>query len=209
MDRQIASNILALFIIVAQSSRYHHISFLHDDLVKLGTKLISIFKDQRTRPSMRNKISHHQQFSVVYLASSEEGVLKFPDDEVLKFPDDEKLTMTDNRKAVHYPSNFSFITARVHNGKHAEQLMMKKFEQLKNDYKEPVKFIVLYSWLLPCEGCCNNIISTIHECFPKKLPGTLLLYSRVRRKELKCKEDIKNLFRSKGIYMKHVKSENV
>ncbi len=127
---------------------------------------------------------------------------------MLKFPDDEKLTMTDNRKAVHYP-NFSFITARVHNGKHAEQLMMEKFEQLKNAYKKPVKFIVLYSWLLPCEDCCNNIISTIHECFPKKLPGTLLLYSRVRREELKCKEDIKNLFRSEGIYMKHVKSENV
>ncbi len=122
------------------------------------------------------------------------------------------LLETDNREAVHYRSNFPFITARVHDGKHAEQLMMEKFEQLKNSYKKTVKFIVLYSWLLPCEDCCNNFISTIHKCFPQKLPGTLLLYSRVRREELKCKEDIKNLFRSDGIHIrqkKHVKSENV
>ncbi len=127
---------------------------------------------------------------------------------MLKFPDDEKLTMTDNRKAVHYRSNFSFITARVHNGKHAEQLMMKKFEQLKNAYKEPVKFIVLYSWLLPCGNCCLTITSTIKKCFPE-VPMTVLLYSRVRKEELDFKEDIKDYFRSKEIKVKHVKSNTV
>ncbi len=133
-------------------------------------------------------------------------MLKFPDDENL--PGDEKLTMTDNCEAVHYRSNSSFITARVHDGKHAEQLMMEKFEQLKNAYKEPVKFIVLYSWLLPCGNCCFTIISTIEKCFPE-VPMTVLLYSRVREEELDFKEHIKEYFRSKEIKVKHVKSDNV
>ncbi len=198
MDRPIASIILALFIIAphSRSSETHRIVLAHQDLVRLGTKLISIFKNQRTLPSKNKEKSHHQQFSVVYLASSKEGVLEFPD-------------MTDNRKDVHYRSNFSFITARVHNGKHAEQLMMEKFKQLKNAYKEPVEFIIFYSWLLPCQDCCNSIISKIKECFPQKLPETVLLYSRVWPEESKCKKDTMNCFRTKGIHVKLVESKNV
>lgn len=86
--------------------------------------------------------------------------------------------LTDRKKKT-YPNDeelYNYITSRPQNKVHAEHLIMEKLEKLiqnyegkkegENDSEEEencVKYIILYTWLLPCECCAASIITTLKK----------------------------------------------
>ncbi len=125
---------------------------------------------------------------------------------------------TNNTSPVHPPDNnlSTYLTARPHrrmwckkwiqplNAGHAEFLMMKKFKLLFKNYNKPVKYIILYSYLLPCKDCASVIVDTIQSCYSaeskpltKIKPLTYVLYSGKWKHDLE--EDSTKKMESNGI----------
>ncbi len=174
------------------------------ELKKVGKDLFSKFKTQRT-PSKKNP-NQQKQFSVMYLASSKADIKNL----------DENMT-TDNTSPVHPPDyNLStYLTARPHsrmwckkwiqplNAGHAEFLMMDKFKLLVQNYNKPVKYIILYSYLLPCKLCASVIVDTIQSCYSaESKPLTYVLYSGKRKQDLE--KDSTKKMESNGIKLRKI-----
>ena len=57
----------------------------------------------------------------------------------------------------------NYVTARPHY-KHAEDLLLGKLDTLMNTFGESrCQTIVLYTWLLPCQGCKRNIMKKLGQ----------------------------------------------
>ncbi len=185
--------------------------FSNTKLKKIGKDLFSKFKTQST-PSKKNP-DQRKQFCVVYLASS-----------IADIENLDKNMTTDNTSPVYPPDNnlSTYLTARPHrkmqykkwikkllqlnqplNAGHAEFLMMKKFKLLVQNYNKSVKYIILYSYLLPCKLCASVIVDTIQSCYSaESKPLTCVLYSGKRKQDLE-KDSIEKM-KSNGIRLQKI-----
>ena len=84
------------------------------------------------------------------------------------------------------------------------KLLVKKFKLLDKNYNKPVKYIILYSYLLPCKLCASVIVDTIQSCYSaeskpltKIKPLTYVLYSGKWKHDLE--EDSTKKMESNGI----------
>ena len=176
-----------------------HFSYEDLDLDSIGKKLFVTFKNQRMLPRFKPGLAK-KQFAVLFLSSTKDNLLNSikggTDNSIEVFPPDNKLC--------------NYVTARPHNGVHAEKLIMDKFEKLVkaiSDRKETVQYIFLYSWLFPCTKCASAIIATIiptiQRAFPELLSDVAIfvLYSGVRKDEKEDKLITERSLRSHGINM--------
>ena len=102
---------------------------------------------------------------------------------------------------------YNFITARpdLGNQKHAEALIMDRFETLKTKYEEiggkDCTHIVLYTWLPPCGKCAKEIMDTLKYYKEKKI---YIIYSFIPE-GYKNFTDTKRKLDSAGIELREVK----
>ena len=90
------------------------------------------------------------------------------------------------------------------NTKHAEEVILENFDELwdayenKNSNQTPAS-IILYSWIMPCEDCTEDIIKKLSN---RDIPVTIV-YTIPWRKENPGKS--RKRFKEKGISVKHVR----
>ena len=128
--------------------------------------LIDTFKHQRTA-------EYIYQFAVLFLSS--DTVIKFrvrDHNGEICVP----FQVTNNRYSIFPPDSqvYNYLTARP-NGRagylHAEAQLMDKFKTLLGNFnvsnRHSYKFIVLFTWLLPCRYCAEKITTTLSGESPK------------------------------------------
>ena len=140
----------------------------------LGKKLTDAFKDQ-SKPADDDPTQ--KEFAVLYLSSSKKDLLE--PNFTRKSPEVNKVC--DNSKKIFPLTNelCNYVTARPHDRIHAEKLIMGELHKLMEAYKsdhEPIRYIVLYTWLFPCKGCASAFASKMQHFFP----FIYVLYSIVR-----------------------------
>ena len=170
-----------------------------------GKKLRDAFEHQ-AMPSSENEPAQ-KQFAVLYLFSSKAEVLK------LEFETgSENNGLTNNRKPS-FPRDaklYNYVTARP-NDNHAEMIIMKKFDKLVKAYgkshsEDPIKYIILYTWLFPCEDCVSAIVSEMRRAYPKDSSKVFIfvLYSDPYREDENEKSNTKQTFKLNKIHPKRI-----
>jgi len=165
-------------------------SFIHN--------LFHRFKAQRWPRGFMKSAS---QFSVLYISSYESDVeIEFASrfhsltSRANQFGNNDPLT---NRDVSSFPLDkdlYNYITSRPTSEKHAEEFTIDKIELLYKNFtantKEKVKFVILYSWLFPCQECIKKLIKTIRKPYGEEKVRLLdtpcsvyLVYSRVIKSE--------------------------
>ena len=109
--------------------------------------IVEIFKNQR--------IQRRHQFAVLILSPQHQVTM-----EQRPF-----CTMTDNTSPTHPPNSTlsDYIVARPTKHKHAEELLLERFDELLNRNASSCQSIVLYTWFVPCEGCTRKIIRVLGQ----------------------------------------------
>ena len=135
----------------------HHVSpaqnwLHHKDEVKpiddnFVQDIVGIFKDQRTQ---------RHQFAVLIVSPQYQVTMKPPP----------FCTMTDNSigSSPTYPPNSTlkdWIVARPDRPKHAEELLLERFDELLAQNEYSCRSIVLYTWFVPCDDCTGKIIDVL------------------------------------------------
>ena len=80
-----------------------------------------------------------------------------------------RVLLTDNRSATHPPDDAmgNYIIARPDEVDHAESLLLGRFHRfwsLRTNFDAsllPIRSILLYTWLLPCIRCAQEIIRVL------------------------------------------------
>ena len=64
-----------------------------------------------------------------------------------------------------HPDNSNFVNYMVarpdHMGNHAEEVLLDRFNKLWFKFRQQPSVILIFSWLMPCEGCTESIINRL------------------------------------------------
>ena len=159
------------------------------DYKSLVRKLVEKFKDQRERGSY--------EFAVLVLSQEEIATIE----KTSFWLRNGALT---NRIYSTYPSDYflgNFIVSRP-DGRHAEVLLMNRFNSLWARQSHYCKTILLYSWLLPCNSCARRIADVLGPYAGER--KTIVLYTSANGQEEEEKES-RRLLNIKNIMMVKVK----
>lgn len=112
---------------------------------------------------------------------------------------------TDSRYSTFPPSKelCNYITARPsEDGRHAEKLILDNFEKLfwnyRNNYN--LKSIVLYTWLLPCKTCQEQIVRVLRPHV--SYCNVMVVYSSEGQQNSHQVQSVCNGFEQAGITVK-------
>ena len=113
-----------------------------------------------------------------------------------------------------FPRNaklYNYVTARPNNDDHAEMIIMKKFNLLVKAYgkshsEDPIKYIILYTWLFPCEDCVSTIVSEMRRAYPKDSSKVFIfvLFSDPYREDENEKSNTMRTFKLNRIRLKRI-----
>ena len=176
-----------------------------ENLFDIGKKLRDAFKYQAMPSSKKESIQ--KQFAVLYLFSSKAEVLN------LEFKTMSESNGLTNNMEPSFPLDaklYNYVTARPNNN-HAEMIIMKKFDMLVKAYgkshsEDPIKYIILYTWLFPCEDCVSAIVSEMRRAYPKDSSKVFIfvLYSDPYREDENEKSNTKQTFKLNKICLKRI-----
>ena len=168
-------------------SRYRATSFkksVYHDLVQM---LVNRFEGQR---------KEKYQFAVLIL-SSETDASKIERGKIWA----KKGVVDTNSAYSTHPRDIelnNFMVARPHGPYHAEKLLMDKFNKLRSKNKD-CKTIVLYTWLLPCNSCAEEIAKVLGPYEGE----VIVLYTSIV-KDMHNEDDSKDKLRNAGIKLEKV-----
>ena len=85
---------------------------------------------------------------------------------------------------------YNYLAARPNNGVHSEIQILERLDNLYNQYKDkhgsPPKAMLLYSWIVPCIDCTDNLVAKLTSEPYKSIPTKIVAYTTLGT-TTKCK----------------------
>ena len=87
----------------------------------------------------------------------------------------------------------NYLAARPNNGVHSETQILKRLDNLYNQYKGKHRSLpqamLLYSWIVPCMHCTDKLVAKLTKKPYKYIPTKVVAYT-TNGKKTKCKCDV-------------------
>ena len=97
---------------------------------------------------LNHMVTHQAQFSIEYTISTDANNDRLVNSDKPSHPDSSNLV--------------NYIVARPdHKGSHAEEVLLDRFNELWLKFRRRPSLILIFSWLMPCGGCTEAIITRL------------------------------------------------